>query len=54
MFSAFSHLLTLSPALLQMSGMKSYHEFPHSSFTIEISVEFIFVRREDALAYPAI
>ena len=49
MFSAFSHLLTLSLALLQMSGMKSCHELFHSSLTMEIRVEFILVRREAAL-----
>lgn len=54
MFSAFSHLLTDSPALLQMSGMKSYHELFHSSFTMEMSVEFIFVSRELAFGVPTI
>jgi hypothetical protein len=54
MLSAFSHLFTLSPALLQISGMKSCHELLHSSLTIEMSVEFILVRRAAALGYPAI
>ncbi len=53
-FSAFSHLLMLSAALLQMSGMKSYQLLFHSSLTIEINVEFILVKRLAALACPAI
>ena len=54
MLRAFSHLLMLSFALLQISGMKSVHELFHSNLTIEMSVEFILVRSEAALGVPTI
>jgi len=45
MLSAFSHLLSLSRALLQMSGIKFYHEVVHSNLTMEMRVPLSLVNR---------
>ena len=52
MFSAFSHLASFSVALLQMSWMKFFHEFPHSNFTIEMRVEFSLLSRCCVSGWP--